>query len=320
MTSIRLSTSNFTLLQGYASQANVHTRNSFKLLQQMQNYPLTLNQRMSNTLRNIQAKCHKVETQMTQINNFMQESASKYQLIEKRLRNEMVALSSLSKQTIINPYVASRPTFKKRDHSVYDAYVAKANHSFTNGLKLNNIARILKGGVALAGSLSFDLAGASMQNKVGGLSVKGNVSVGHAELSGKVRVALKKDDVFDPSINIKVGAEAALAQGIAKISFANDLFTANATASGELGSAEAKGKVSISKKGVNVEGEVGVAAAKGKLTGSFKIFGIKFTATAHGEAGALGVGGKFQAEDSSFEVGAKLSCIFGGGFNFKIDW
>lgn len=320
MPCIRIEEGAFSTLSNHSGKANQSLDDALRNVASLQNNAASLRGNLQDSLAYLQSSCLDMQYKMQQIHQFLQESVVRYTDLEHSLRNQSDGLEKLPSKWALAIGLGSLNLLHKAGNTNFRTFVGDTQTSFHHPFQNDGFRNIFRSGLRGDASFQLDMAGMSYSHQIKNLQFQTGASLGHAKIEGKAHLALKQGDVFDPSLNLEVGAKAALAHGTLSLAWKNAAMGLSGSASGELGSVEAKGIAKISKKGIHIEGEVGAAAAKGKVVGSFELFGIKVTATAHGEAGALGVGGTFKVEDKSFEIGAKASCIIGGGVDFKVDW
>lgn len=199
---------------------------------------------------------------------------------------------------------------------VLDTY-QDGSHNVNSSMTLRSL---VNEGLKASGEFGVHLVGVSRYDKAFGFLNHVEVNVGNAEISGKAHAVLMQDGKIKPELDIDVNAYASAASGLISSKWQNDIIRIKGVVKGDVGVASAKASAKINQDGIDIRGEVGVAAARGEATGTFEFLGVKVTATAQGEAGAVGVGGNFSVGDRSFEIGGKLSCLLGTGLNFKFEW
>lgn len=303
----------------YKSQNALQRANSQNTQMKRNSYLLDASLRMS--LATCTQQVANLQQRVMQITNFVNESLALYEQTETTIQNNAVHMESFTKDA--NTYTDTRymTGYVAPPISPWKTYFWHYSESEYNGFTLNRgLFNLIKNGAGFGGTYAFDIAKATYRNHIAGVAVKGDFAIGDAQISGSCRVRLKNKGKWDPNLNVQAGASVSAAHGIVSADWANAVFGAGVDAKVDVGVASAKAKAVISKKEVHIEGEVGVAAVKGQVSGTLNIFGITIQATAKGEAGAWGIGANYHTSSNSIEFGGKISCLFGGGFDIKIDW
>lgn len=194
-------------------------------------------------------------------------------------------------------------------------------HDATHNVNSHRTLRsLISDGIKAKGEMGIHLFNISRTDKAFGMLHRAELNVGNAEISGKAHGVLVQNGKFNPELDVEVNAVASAAQGMISSTWHNDLIRLKGVMKGEVGVASAKATAKINHDGIDLKAEAGVAAARGEASGSFEFLGFTITGTLKGEAGALGIGGNLSTTDRSFQVGGKLSCLFGTGFDVKVEW
>lgn len=261
-------------------------------------------------------------TRMLQnIDKFVNESANVYQKQELNLQNMASALLNATKKGIKATLASTNLLAKTPNNSNWKlGFMETSEHEF-NGFSLNRgIMNIVRNGMGMGGTYGFALAKAKYRNRVAMFNVSSDLGIGQVKVSGDCYAKLRKDGKIEPNLAAKVGIKASLISGMAGIEYQGKYGSAGISASADVGTIYANAKSIISKEEVTIEGEVGAAAIKGEAQGKITLFGVTLTTTLSGEAGGFGAGAKYSSKANSLEFGGKLSCLFGLGLNFKIDY
>lgn len=190
--------------------------------------------------------------------------------------------------------------------------------------------------VEVSGSIDAEghLAEGSASGNIGFASGSIKGKVGTVAATGTIGASLYKDGKFSPAITGKMKAEAAVAQGEAKVKAGRENYNAHANANGTVLGAEAEasgsaGKITYKDEATGktktewgVKGKVGAEAyvVQGKVSGGITIFGVKIDVGIGGKAGGAGISaeGRFTNGSAKGKIGAGLGV--GGELEIGIDW
>ena len=196
--------------------------------------------------------------------------------------------------------------------------VMKTTHRFHHSLSPSkNLFSYLKNGVCAGIFAGFTAYKASLTTSKKYLNAGTSLSLGSADLSMDAKVVPMLNGKFDPHLELRAEAQAALAEVKAFGSIGNTFIHADAEGKVGVGVATGEAKAVINKEEISLKAEGSVAALRGEVKGSFTIFGITIEATGSGEVGALGGGVEFSSKSGEFTIGGKASLVAGLGFKIK---
>lgn len=199
--------------------------------------------------------------------------------------------------------------------------VMKTTHRFHHSLSPSkNLFSYLKNGVCAGIFAGFTAYKASLTTSKKYLNAGTSLSLGSADLSMDAKVVPMLNGKFDPHLELRAEAQAALAEVKAFGSIGNTFIHADAEGKVGVGVATGEAKAVINKEEISLKAEGSVAALRGEVKGSFTIFGITIEATGSGEVGALGGGVEFSSKSGEFTIGGKASLVAGLGFKIKIKY
>lgn len=295
-------------------------QNSYQALHTIRKNPVTLNNSMYRQLTTMMTKIDTLQVRMQHISSFMSEAPLQYadannmaNSLAQQLRGPSTKATSQS--------TAYDELKKKEKPSKWKSYFWNTTESEFDHFNLKDgLGKILKDGLSIGGTYGAAIAKAVYRDKILNSDVGLDIAAGNFKVNGRCHANWKKDGKFDPSLSASVGAEASLAHGKAFVDYTSKYFGAGVSGKGSVGVVSAKAKAVINKKEVTIEGDIGAALAKGECSGKVKLFGITFTATLSGEVGAVGASAKYSSTSNSIEFGGKVAFLFGGGFNFKVDY
>lgn len=145
-------------------------------------------------------------------------------------------------------------------------------------------------------------------------------ALGEVGVKGKVKGVLFEDGELNPSLEAEIGAEAnALSESITSQT-GTDEFNVHATASGEIGHAEAQANASISKDGIAAGASAEASLFTGEAKAGVSFFGITIDVGVEGKA--VSVGGEASCNVTGDSASAKIggSLGLGLGLSINIDW
>ena len=147
-----------------------------------------------------------------------------------------------------------------------------------------------------------------------------NAALGEVGVKGKAKGVLFEDGEFNPSLEAEIGAEANALSGSITSQTGTDEFNAHATASGEIGHAEAQANASISKDGFTAGASAEASLFTGEAKAGFSFFGITIDVGVEGKA--VSVGGEASCNVTGDSASAKIggSLGLGLGLSINIDW
>lgn len=199
--------------------------------------------------------------------------------------------------------------------------VMKTTHRFHHSLSPSkNLFSYLKNGVCAGIFAGFTAYKASLTTSKKYLNAGTSLSLGSADLSMDAKVVPMLNGKFDPHLELRAEAQAALAEVKAFGSIGNTFIHADAEGKVGVGVATGEAKAVINKEEISLKAEGSVAALRGEVKGSFTIFGITIEATGSGEVGALGGGVEFSSKSGEFTIGGKASLVAGLGFKIKVKY
>lgn len=199
--------------------------------------------------------------------------------------------------------------------------VMKTTHRFHHSLSPSkNLFSYLKNGVCAGIFAGFTAYKASLTTSKKYLNAGTSLSLGSADLSMDAKVVPMLNGKFDPHLELRAEAQAALAEVKAFGSIGNTFIHADAEGKVGVGVATGEAKAVINKEEISLKAEGSVAALRGEVKGSFTIFGITIEATGSGEVGALGGGVEFSSKSGEFTIGGKVSLVAGLGFKIKVKY
>lgn len=199
--------------------------------------------------------------------------------------------------------------------------VMKTTHRFHHSLSPSkNLFSYLKNGVCAGIFAGFTAYKASLTTSKKYLNAGTSLSLGSADLSMDAKVVPMLNGKFDPHLELRAEAQAALAEVKAFGSIENTFIHADAEGKVGVGVATGEAKAVINKEEISLKAEGSVAALRGEVKGSFTIFGITIEATGSGEVGALGGGVEFSSKSGEFTIGGKASLVAGLGFKIKVKY
>lgn len=177
------------------------------------------------------------------------------------------------------------------------------------------------------GKLEASAAELTLKNQYGLLESETEIGLGNFNADGEIYASVFRDGVFSPGIGIAAGVSGSVLSGKKKVQLGTDDVNAYAEASGDLLSAEAKGKAGFGAKKTKdgygffaeAEGELGAYVAEGEITGGFEFFGIEIEASLEGKIGT-GVEAKAGIDSGGATVGVGAAALFGGGVELHVDW
>ncbi|WP_115714523.1 hypothetical protein [Amedibacterium intestinale] len=199
--------------------------------------------------------------------------------------------------------------------------VMKTTHRFHHSLSPSkNLFSYLKNGVCAGIFAGFTAYKASLTTSKKYLNAGTSLSLGSAGLSMDAKVVPMLNGKFDPHLELRAEAQAALAEVKAFGSIGNTFIHADTEGKVGVGVATGEAKAVINKEEISLKAEGSVAALRGEVKGSFTIFGITIEATGSGEVGALGGGVEFSSKSGEFTIGGKASLVAGLGFKIKVKY
>lgn len=276
--------------------------------------------RQQANLRALRQKQNELQTSIKKTVQYLQNGQTLYEGVETSLQTYASNLAKGKQNAGKLPYVSIAADQKPSFGYVKTDFNKATKRFHTSFNKNKNIMSYLKNGVCVGLFGGYELACARAgfdkryaQGEVG-------VKAGKAHVSADAKVLLFQDKKFKPSLEVTAEAEAALAQGNASLRVGNDYLNAQGEVNVGLGVVKAGAKAVINKDEFTLKGEVGAAAVKGEAIGTISIFGIKITATATGELGAVGASAEFSSKKGEFSFGSKLSMIAGLGFKIKVNY
>ena len=143
--------------------------------------------------------------------------------------------------------------------------------------------------------------------------------MGQAGMAVSCIVGLKnKKKRQNPHLAVEAKAEASLLSARADTAIGKTPLSLSASATGKVGTAEAKAKAVLSYTERDVEFHVGAAALEGEAECSFQIFHAHITLTGSGSLGCAQLGASYSHKNKEWEIGSKLGFIAGAGFKVKI--
>lgn len=236
---------------------------------------------------------------MNNLHAYVQNSIHAYREVDQRIQQK-------SKQLDANVSNRSSKFFDWKPSGSF-----KFDHDFS-----------LKKGVTLGGTLkgALEFHGWTTTNSIkkGNTSLVGALQVGNAKISGDVKATLFKEGKFDPYITAGISASGSLLSGSALWKYEKEHFGVEASGKVEVGAIRGEANMVISKDEISAKANWSVAAVRGEVKGGINIFGFRVDATLGGEVLGVGGGAEFKKETNSFEIGGKLSFIFGLDFKIKI--
>lgn len=293
---------------------------SYKTLHTIRKDPITLTKGMYTQLTSVMNQLDTLQNRMHSISQFINETPIQYGNANTSMTSLARQLSSISQKVVSSLSLITEQSSMNKPSKWKSSFWQTTESEFDHFNLKNGLGKLLTDGASIGGTYGAAIAKASYRDKVLKSDVGLDIAAGTFRISGRCHANWKKDGKFDPNISASVGAEASLAHGKIFAEYQNDYFGAGVDAKGSVGVVSAKGKAVINKKEVTIEGDVGAALAKGECSGKIKLFGITFTATLTGEAGSIGASAKYSSTSNSIEFGGKVAFLFGGGFNFKVDY
>jgi len=285
-------------------------------------------QRKMNVLAdNLSSEIRALEKKIEALQNF---SSSTNSLFSQSLNNLNIAIQNVN---VLNQT-------KVLDQGTYILPKGSSTNLFTNGRSKNSISYsesymsgslkstgkrtfdVKKGN--LSGELSAEAAGAICTGKVKGkLGIfNGSLeeSIGKVGISGKVKGTIFQGGRPNPMLELETKAYGYGISGKIDGKIGNTSTNIHASGTGNIGYAEASGKLNLSGKGIGAEGKLEAAAIQGKVSGGFTVMGFTIDVSGKGKLGAIGGGGKFGVKKDEISIGADLSVLVGLGLDISIKW
>lgn len=253
---------------------------------------------------------------LTRLCDFLSSSVQQSEQVEKELYQKAAKLAAYAPSSL-----KESGSFAAEAISPVKTETMKFSHRFHHSISSSkNLFSYVKNGVCAGVFLGFDALKYSVGKDMKYLQADGSVAFGHAKLSADAKASLYKDKKFQPHVELKAGAEAALAAVRGALRIGNEYLHADGEVDVGIGAVSGEAKAVISKEEFTLKAEAGAAAVKGEVKGGITIFGITIQAIGTAEIGAVGAGVEFSSKKGEFSIGGKASLLAGLGFKIKVTY
>lgn len=240
---------------------------------------------------------------------------------EKQKQTKEKDLNSMTPSEMSAKYGVDDPDVKKRINDINNGVSESIfNFSAKNTSKTNLDGKNGTLSSEISGEASETLVTGKVKGKIGLLSGGIEESVGKVGVSGKVKGQIFDKGVSNPELEVSGKVIASGVQGKVDGKIGTDNTNVHASGTGNIGYAEASGKLKLNSKGFGVEGKLEASALEGKVNGGFTVFGLTIDVTGKGKLGSVGIGGKFGVKEDEIKLGADLSFLAGLGLDITIKW
>lgn len=332
----KLSATNF-----HVVKAQQHLSASIASLKQLQQQTLWMNHTLYLRFAQTLQKITSIQKKLFTIDCYVKESGAMYESLERCLHAQAKMLNHASNkntqvqnqtilaigkqfQSLIQMKETTSHYQTKTSSSLYRKWNVREMDGyaqFDHNVSFQSLLRTLKDNGLRA---SFEVGGSAMAltyaERFCGIKHQLDIGLMNVDMNANASATLFDDHLFDPKLNLEVGASCSLAHGIITDRWSNSFSSIQTKVVGEVGVAYAQGSAVISKDEVKLSGNVGAAGLRGKASGAIEFMGITISGSLSGDVGSVGIGGTLSASKDSFEIGGNLSCLLGGGFDLKIEW
>lgn len=332
----KLSATNF-----HVVKVQQHLSTSVASLKQLQKQCLWMNNALYLQSAQTLWQIASIQKKLFAIDCYVKESGAMYESLERCLHAQAKMLSNASdkntqgqNQTILTIGKQFQSLIQKKEITSSDQTKIQPSSyrkwnvremdgyaQFDHNFSFQSLLRTLKDNKLRA---SFEVGGSAMAltyaQRFCGIKHQLDIGFMNVDMNANASAALFNEHMFDPKLNLAVGASASLAHGIITDRWSNSFTNIKTKIIGEVGVAYVQGSAVISKDEVKLSGDVGAAAFRGKASGVIEFMGITISGSVSGDVASVGIGATLSASKDSFEIGGNLSCLLGGGFDLKIEW